>query len=287
MTKRVLLTGVTGYVGGLVGRWLDGRYDWTGVSARCAAGPRRIPCDLTDPAALAALARQVKPDVIIHAAGVKNIGLCERDPALADAVNRQSTSNLLTAFPDARVIYISTDYVFDGVRGRYQETDPPEPTTVYGRSKRAAEREGLSRSDCFFVLRLAALYDREATFLQFLDTSLSKEEPVDCYHDAYYSPTFYADFLHILGALIDGESFQRRVYHVCGERLSRFAFASAYAQVFGHPADLIRPVSLQGAGGFLFPDLSLCDQRTREEFGLERTSVRRSLEAIWKEKGEE
>ncbi|HIC47377.1 MAG TPA: SDR family oxidoreductase [Methylophaga aminisulfidivorans] len=265
----ILLTGATGYVGQHIKTAFDSEWQILGVSQHGDIDQNIAACDLSDERAVVELAQTVSPDVIIHAAGDKNIQRCERDPSLAYQANVQTTLNLIKAFPDAKIIYISSDYVFSGDRGGYRETDPISPLTVYGKTKASAELNGLILSDQFYVLRLSALYDGEATFLRFLREQLQSGKAVDCFDDAFYSPTFYKDFLNVLDKLVMTPKLSNRVYHVCGQRISRFFFAKLFARSAGFDDELILQASrLHGEVPFLFGDLSLENTMTCESLDV-------------------
>ncbi|MBP5322138.1 MAG: dTDP-4-dehydrorhamnose reductase [Kiritimatiellae bacterium] len=99
--------------------------------------------DITDPAGLAAAMRAFRPDTVIHCAAMTRVDDCETHRELAYRLNETGSRNVAAAARDvgARVIAISTDYVFDGHAARpYRETDEPAPATVYGASKLAGEQ---------------------------------------------------------------------------------------------------------------------------------------------------
>lgn len=262
---KILLTGATGYVGKLVCAGLGHNWDMLGVSAHADKDSGHLRCDLADAEQVRQLSQQITPDVIIHAAGDKNLARCEASPAGAYLANVQTTINLARCFPEARIIYISSDYVFQGDRGGYREDDPVGPVTVYGRTKACAELAGLTLSPKFFVLRLSALYDSSATFLRFLRDSLSRSESVNCFEDAFYSPTYYGDFLIVLRRLVEAPTLSRKTYHACGQRISRYFFAKTFARTSNLDSTLVHPASrLSENVPFIFNDISLENTLTRE-----------------------
>jgi dTDP-4-dehydrorhamnose reductase len=249
----VLVTGAAGYVGRRLLNRLGDDFDVVGLSR---SGPSDLLCDLTDTAALRALAADFTPGAIVHAAGNKNIAGCERSPELAYEANVTTLLNLLRVWPDVPVLYISTDYVFDGSHGQYSEASATAPGTVYGLSKLCAEGSGrLLGPRTFTSVRVSALYDASATFLSFLSKELTAGRPVECFSDAFYSPTYFEDFADAILRLLVAPD-RPPVVHVAGPRVSRYAFARQYAAAFGFDADLIRSAE-RGAGSTLFPDLSL------------------------------
>jgi dTDP-4-dehydrorhamnose reductase len=281
----ILLTGAAGYVGTLLRKSLGRRHELLCVDRRPVPGPGAAVCDLADGDAVRRFARDIRPDAVIHAAGIKDIAYCEKHPDEARRINCDTTKNVAAAFGDrSRVIYISTDYVFRGDRGNYSETDAPDPLTVYGKSKLCGETKGAALAGSgFTVLRTGALYDLDAAFPRFLTENLSASRAVDCFTDAVYSPTYYKDLVDVLERLLAPAAPGERVYHACGEPLTRYAFARAFAEAFGFDPRLVRPAPGCGGGGFFFPDLSMVNGKTRSLLGSKRTGVREALAEMRRE----
>jgi dTDP-4-dehydrorhamnose reductase len=117
---------------------------------------------------------KIKPDVVIHPAGIPDLDVCEADPARAFAVNVHGTRNVVHAAHrvGARVATISTDAVFDGLKqSPYSETDTPRPPTVYGRTKLLAERATREAGDSW-VFRVSVLFGPGKT--NFIEKGLRK-----------------------------------------------------------------------------------------------------------------
>ncbi len=280
-SKKILLTGSTGYVGSLIRAGLGDHWDLTGVSLHADETKEQIQCDLTDIQQVNCLRERISPDVIVHASGDKNLVRCEADPKTAYLTNVQSTLNLIATFPESRIIFISSDYVFPGDRGSYREDAPFSPATVYGQTKACAELAGLMLCQHFFVLRLSALYDRNATFIRFLREKLTAGEPVNCYSDAFYSPTYFGDFLAVLQRLVENNDLTRRIYHSCGHRTSRYYFAKLFARSSGLDDKLVLQSSRAlDKASFLFADISLENTLTREALEITMGGHEGSLNAM-------
>lgn len=266
---KILLTGCSGYVGGLVAPFLEARFRPGGVYRTSSKGDFKEgykSCDLRDFEEVLQLSQWIQPDVIVHAAGNKDIKFCEANETASYAVNVTAVENLIKAFGnDVVYIYISSDYIFEGTRGNYTEIDTPAPFTVYGRQKLTAEKLFLQNADKSFIVRLSALFNRDGTFCKFLRSKFQENEPVECYEDVFYSPTYYKNFLQVLNALLPCRDFSQRIFHCCGERVSRFDFATMYARHLGFPTGLVKRTrifdSSKNAPFFLRPDVSLnCDE---------------------------
>jgi dTDP-4-dehydrorhamnose reductase len=128
------------------------------IAAYCNTATRRPPpgvvggIDLDDEAAVADLFAREQPSLIIQCAGVCDVENCERSPEFAWTVNVTAMSILLAhAPPTARIVYLSSDHVFSGESGPYDETSPTDPSSAYGRTRVAAEQIILRRDNTLVI----------------------------------------------------------------------------------------------------------------------------------------
>jgi dTDP-4-dehydrorhamnose reductase len=128
------------------------------VVAFCNAGTRsRLPgvdhgIDLDDEPSVAALFAGCQPSLIVHCAAVCNVEACERSPDFAHSVNVEGTRILLAHAPaTARIVYVSSDHVFGGDAGPYDERSATAPISVYGRTRVAAEQLVLARPNSLVI----------------------------------------------------------------------------------------------------------------------------------------
>jgi dTDP-4-dehydrorhamnose reductase len=141
MKTRLLITGATGHLGSyLIREVAETQLEviaWGNSRTATLASTRTVSVDLTDPSRVAAAFRDAQPNVVIHTAANANANKCAKDPAAAVAVNARATETLAghCNAVGSRLVYVSTDLVFDGNRGHYSEDDPASPTSVYGRTK--------------------------------------------------------------------------------------------------------------------------------------------------------
>jgi dTDP-4-dehydrorhamnose reductase len=138
--------------------WREGAPDDDGVVGFCNASTRSLPdgvtraIDLDDEAAVRDLFARERPALVINCAGVCDVETCERSPGFAWDVNVEGT-RLLCAYapPETRIVHCSSDHVFGGDHGPYDEASPPAPISVYGHTRVAAETHVLARANTVVV----------------------------------------------------------------------------------------------------------------------------------------
>jgi dTDP-4-dehydrorhamnose reductase len=177
-----------------------------------------------------------RPDVVIHGAAMTSVDGCERDPDAAFRVNGLGTRNVALACQqaDAAMVYISTDYVFDGAKGSpYTEWDTPNPISIYGASKLAGEsyvKQLLSR---FWIVRTAWLY--RPGFKNFVATILrlaGEHDHISVVTTEIGSPTYAPDLAAAIDQLIRRPLYG--TYHLTNAgHCSRFEFARKIVELAG------------------------------------------------------
>lgn len=192
------------------------------------------------------------PDVVIHTQALSDVDRCEREPHLARQMNVQTTANLVEALhgTQALLVYLSTDYVFDGRKGSaYAETDATNPISVYGRSKLEGEQVALSR-DRAVVARPSTIFGAaRMNFCDHVVARLKSGQPVEAFTDQVTSPTYADDLaaaLHALSlALAPSSAEAPRVYHTANAgSCSRVQFAQRVADLIGAPRTLIHAIAM-------------------------------------------
>jgi dTDP-4-dehydrorhamnose reductase len=252
---RILITGASGHLGRRL------------VKAACQAGhrvwawtsPREVVTPLSDlpvtytsvelanPVQVAEAYSQIRPMAVIHAAAMANIADCYRDPVRAYRVNAEATRQLvgLCVADIARLIYVSTDLVFDGTQGNYQEDDLPRPLSFYGKSKLDGERAVIQHHG-MLVARLswlvAAGTPQRPHFLDQQIASLRQGQPIQLFTDEWRTPLGIETAAQALVTLamtdISG------VLHLGGtEKLSRYEMGCKLAQVLGVRQELVQAMN--------------------------------------------
>ncbi len=277
----ILVTGASGQVGWHLCRYLSRQgYQVTGTYYSHnpdLEGVELLACNLEDPHTLFALCRR-DYTAVIHAAALTHADRCEKMPDLARRVNVEGTRALAELFrPDTRVIYISTDLVFDGVTGGYSETDTINPVNFYGQSKAEGEQAALTRPGAV-VVRLSLTYGPatpfSAGFSSAMKSLLDSGQPVRLFVDQFRTPIYVGDILRAVERLIE-QAPTHRTYHLGGaERLSRWDFGCLYVDVFGYERTSLQQVTADSVG--LVPrgkDCSLDCTRFVTEFGFQPSGV--------------
>ncbi len=289
---RILVTGATGQLGsylvpGLLGAGISELVLWS----RTTAGSRlrvEVRCvDLADGPALTAALDQANPDVVIHAAAISSAEQVRTAPEQAWAINVEATRRIAgwCGEQGRRLIFTSTDLVFDGSRGWYREDDETSPLNAYGATKAAAEPEVLQIPGGL-VARLSLLYGPtragRPSFFDRAIAGLRAMESQTFFEDEFRTPLDYATAARILAALAKNHAVG--VVHVAGpERVSRYELMQRVALALGLDSQLVRANRQQDAG-LAEPrpaDVSLDTSRLASLLpDLERPSIEAALQML-------
>ena len=205
---RVLLTGANGQLGRDVVRAGE-NIDLVGF--------RRAELDVTNRAQTLAKVKDVRPDVIIHAAAYTAVDDCESAEQLAYDVNAAGTANVVAAAAQnaSRLIYISTDYVFDGTKPTpYVESDQPNPASVYGASKLAGETAVRELGEKGLIVRTSWVCGAHGSNMVKTILRAADNHPVLTFvDDQIGKPTFTADLAPVLLTLAQREETRAQRPH--------------------------------------------------------------------------
>lgn len=249
---RMLVTGASGLLGfKLVEVALAKGYD---VYASYLNHPVRmgvpIRLNVTDRSQVFKVVEEVNPKVIVHCAAFTDVDRCEVNRDLALKVNAEGVKHVVDAARSigAYMVYISTDYVFNGVKGLYSEDDKPNPVNFYGYSKLKGEEYVLNSGVDFLIARASVIYgvrpaSGKVNFALWLLENLKASREVKVLVDQYVSPTLNTNLAEMVL-----DACRRRligVYHMAGaSRVSRLDFALKLAETFNLDCSLIRGVKM-------------------------------------------
>jgi dTDP-4-dehydrorhamnose reductase len=217
-----------------------------------------VQLDKRDRAATFGLMKKLEPEVVVDTAALHNVNYCETHPDAAWRVNVMGTGHVAEACAavGARLIFVSTDYVFDGKNGFYTEEDAPNPLNVYAETKLEGERVVAKRCGDYAVARTSVIYGWNPSELAGLKSSSGKSvnfviwalrklrngEAISIVIDQFSSPTLADSLAEALLALCESE--KQGIFHTAGKScLNRFDFTKKIATVFGLDASLIKPVT--------------------------------------------
>ncbi|MDP3792317.1 MAG: SDR family oxidoreductase [bacterium] len=198
--RQVIITGASGLLGSqLVKDFKDQNHEVLAVFNQkpelVAFGTETVKCDISSRDEVMSLKNRIDASsLIIHCAAVTNVDLCEKDKALCSAVNIEGTKNIceLAQENGAKLIYISTASVFDGMAGNYKETDKPYPTNYYNFSKIEGEsivlgyKKGIVVRTTPLGLHLASR--KPASFLEWLVNSFKNNNDINLFTDVRINP---------------------------------------------------------------------------------------------------
>jgi dTDP-4-dehydrorhamnose reductase len=187
-----------------------------------------VRCDILDRSSLFDVVKRVRPDVVVHTAGIVGIDVCERARDSAWNTNVTGTKNVCDACRDENipVTYLSTSYIFDGRRGNYRESDTPNPNTWYGKTKLVGEfLAGTERDN--LIVRCSHIYGKTHGFLGYVVDSLKNGREIHIVKDNYFSPTMDTEVAKFILKLV--ESHSHGVYNASSKRMSRMEFAQKIA----------------------------------------------------------
>lgn len=191
---------------------------------------------------------KLKPDAIIHTAAYTDVDGCETNRNIARKLNAEATKQIALAAGeiDAHLIYISTDYIFDGKKGRYKEADEPNPLSYYGLTKLEGERHVRASLEEWCITRTSAIYGwggEKKNFATWILDNLSAGKQVKAVADQHVSPTLNTNLAEML--LEISERRLTGVLHTAGaSRISRYDFAVELAKVFDKDPNLIKGVKM-------------------------------------------
>lgn len=243
--KRVLITGAAGQLGQAVREILSAELELILTDIMIPPDLSAViqPLDITDRAAVRRLITEMRPDGILNLAAMTDVDRCERHPRQAKKINCESVAVLRESFAGL-IIHISTDYVFDGQAGPYQEDDPVHPLSVYGRTKRESELVLEDSGLPYLILRTNVVFDytrTRASFVKWVVDSLREGKPIRVVDDQWNNPTWTHDLAEKLRGLILAEA--RGLYHYGGgDYLNRFRFAHLIAERFRLDKTLIQRI---------------------------------------------
>jgi dTDP-4-dehydrorhamnose reductase len=245
--KRILITGINGLLGQQCVHEFESDYELIGLDIQPSCVFDNVDyhtVDLTKRDRIKATLIETKPDYIIHAAAFTNVDGAELQREACWKINVESVQHLAHYAEkiNARMIHLSTDYVFDGKSGPYRETDIPRPVGYYGKSKLASENILIQTGIPHSIVRTMILYGAgiqvRPNFATWLITQLKSGQQVQIVDDQFGNPTIADDVSAAIRRIIEKDKWD--IFHISGAELTdRYSFAIQIAREFELDSDLI------------------------------------------------
>ena len=250
------------------------------------AGTRAIELSLEDADALAGEVARLQPDTIVHTAGITSVDECERDPEGARHVYEDLSRSVAraAALLSARLIHISTDHLFAGDGGPYTEDAAPQPVNAYARVKLAAEQAVAEAYPAALIVRTNFFgwgHRYRQSFSDWIYYGLKAGERLTMFDDVFITPILADRLAAFAHALTD--SGASGIYNVVGdERISKYDFAVALAEVFGLPKALLQrgKIAASQLSARRPPDMSLDNRKARRRLGTPLGTVAEHLRML-------
>jgi dTDP-4-dehydrorhamnose reductase len=233
----ILLTGASGQLGSDLVHLLSEDHAMTALTRR--------DLDVTDRSEVMAAAARFQPQVIIHAAAYTQVDEAESHQEMAYAINAEGTAYVAEAArkSGAKLVYVSTDFVFDGTKGSaYLEDDCPNPINVYGRTKLQGEQLVKQILDEYFIVRTAWLFGASGrNFVRTIHALAMSRPVIYAAEDAIGSPTHSLELARFIRSLM--ETGHYGTYHgTCQGHCSRYEFAREIVSLAGLDPRKVIPV---------------------------------------------
>ena len=205
--------------------------------------------DITNYSQLEECITYIQPSFIINTAAMTNVDTCELKPEECNNLNIEAVKYLTQICTKLNIhfIQISTDFIFDGSKGIYKETDLPNPLSIYGHSKLKAENIVKNSGVNFSILRTILVYGKGVNLKRnnivlWVKDMLENNKEITIVDDQYRMPTYVEDLAMACKLIVDKNI--SGVYHISSnELLSVFEIANQIADVFGLNKKLIKPIS--------------------------------------------
>ncbi|MBE0366654.1 dTDP-4-dehydrorhamnose reductase family protein [Pseudoalteromonas aurantia] len=246
---KVAITGATGLMGRSLMTILGASFNTQGIGFNRASGNIHK-LDLNDEAAITAFLDEHQPDALIHAAAERRPDICEQAPEQALALNVKVTEFLAQQCKkrNIRLLFISTDYVFDGDNAPYDEFSKTNPLNFYGQSKQRAEQAVLATCGQHTIIRVPVLYG-DVTHLAESAVTVIAEQVNPLKHSKHDNwairyPTHVEDIACTIRDLLKHPQHLGGIFHISNHQaLSKYEMACIIADVLGYPKTLLEPQS--------------------------------------------
>lgn len=288
MKRKVIVIGAGGNIGLWVALGLAKTYEVVPV-VHDYAPPQlsgAVKLDITRPAEVDGFIASMRPHAVVNLAAMADPETCEKNPALSRKVNVEGAANVAHACANvgARLVYYSSDLVFDGKKSMYTENDKPNPLSIYGETKLRGEKDSLEiNPGMTAVLRTAIVYGKSSGKRpSFIESALEKSRNgvgTPAFTDQYRSFMYVEDSATAVAGIIDHRL--TGVYHAGGDdRMSRYDFMLLLFKKMGLPQEALVPAKMSSVYGAAPrpADCSLSSEKLKRDAGWRPTPMSEGME---------
>ena len=244
----VLVTGASGLIGSHLTKILSEKYEvFSGYRTQKPFYGKPIKLDLSKLDEISDILQTINPDTIVHLAALTDVDGCESNKELALKINAKATEELAKYSHSKKIfiLYVSTDYVFDGKFGLKKELDTPNPINVYGKSKLRGEIAIMSFASKWCIARTSTPFGVskiKKTFPMWVYENLKQNNTVNAVADQFTSPTYVPNLCDMLEEILTKQI--QGIIHTASTRISRFDTAKKIAEKINANTSLLTPVSM-------------------------------------------
>ena len=246
--KKLMIIGGSGLLGGHLAKFVKDGYEVVATYNDHPVelpGCRTIKMDIKDSERSFDTVQKEDPDCVILSAAQRNVDYCEKNQNEVRRINVEGAKNVAIAANrvHAKLIFLSTDLIFDGKKEHYLEDDITNPVNYYGVTKLKGEQEVSSISDDYAIARVSVLYDWDpfehtTNFISWLYKNLKKEKPLSLFTDQFRNATYIKNACEALIKILEKD--EKGIFHVAGKKCeNRYSIGLAVADTFGFDRSLI------------------------------------------------
>ena len=282
--KRLLITGANGLLGNKAVVLASRNYEVMPLHHAKPLHDNSLEVDIVNKEQVLSIFRKLRPNAVIHAAAETNVDKCETQKERALNVNVKGTQNVAEACDEvgAKLVHISTDYVFDGEKGHYKEEDKPNPISYYGLTKLEGERQVVAHCKNYVILRTSVLYGWhpwKQNFATWVISQLRQNKEISVVEDHYNTPTLADNLAEMILQALQRDL--KGLYHASGsERISRYEFAKKIAESFQLDSNLIKPAKMSQLAAWIAKrpkDSSLSTDKIRKQLRTRPLNITEGL----------
>ena len=227
-----------------------------------------------------------KPDILVNTMGYSNIDFCESNKNDTDMLHVEITEKISNICENLEIkqIFLSSDFIFDGEKGNYSETDLPNPVNYYGLSKLKAEQIIL-KNPINTIIRTSVIYDWDyrARFFNYVVKNLQKKQSITATTDAYHSITFLDNLVKSILKVI--KLNRNGIFHIVDSAcVNRFEFAKIIAKIFQLDESLIKTISVRDIPSFVAnrpKNICLNNSKAKKELGLNFNTIEEGVRKVF------